>query len=343
MAHKTVAVAMSGGVDSSLAAALLLQEGCDVCGITMKQIDGVGDAAVRDAKKVADTLGIRHEAFDATGIFKSEIIDYFCSEYAAGRTPNPCVRCNRRIKFGLLFDRAQELGCEYLATGHYARIDSGVLRRGLDTLKDQSYFLYVIYGSHIEKILFPLGHMRKEQTRGMAARCGLGSAGRSESQDICFIDGNDHVGFLDSLVAAKEGPIVDVGGARLGTHQGVHRYTIGQRKGLGPLGRRMFVKEIHPDTNTVVVGTEDDLGCHRIEVRKFIRGPVEIGVGDTFDAQIRYKSAPAAARVETIDDDRVVLAFEEPVRAVAPGQAAVLYRGDSVVGGGTIEKALSAV
>ncbi|MBD3391858.1 MAG: tRNA 2-thiouridine(34) synthase MnmA [Chitinivibrionales bacterium] len=340
--RKKVAVAMSGGVDSSLAAALLRKQGHDVLGITMNQMAGdaasVGDAAVRDARRAAEALGIAHHAVDARHAFKEKVVDYFVAEYRAGRTPNPCVECNRRIKFGYLLDTARKFGCDYLATGHYARIDNGTLRRGLDPDKDQSYFLYVLYGCEIDRILFPLGTMHKNETRQLATDRGLPTAGRSESQDICFIPDNDYVRFVESAIPPREGPIVDAGGTKVGTHAGIHRYTIGQRKGLGALGERMFVKEIRPETNTVVVAPDNELMRRRVTLRGFVSGPFDIIPGDTFDTQIRYRTPPSPARMVSRDGDRVELEFVEPVRAIAPGQAAVLYRGDALAGGGTIAR-----
>jgi tRNA-specific 2-thiouridylase len=341
---KKVCVAMSGGVDSSLAAVLLIDQGYDVCGLTMRQFaetayaGGAYRDAAADAAKVAKHLGIAHYVVDAEQIFKEKVIDYFAAEYASGQTPNPCIRCNRHIKFDFLLNTARELGCEYCATGHYARCENGILHKGCDSAKDQSYFLYVLYECEIDRIIFPLGSMRKKQTRELALNAGLPSASRSESQDICFIPDNDYAAFLKNTLPSEDGPIVDMDGKRLGTHRGVFNYTIGQRKGLGALGRKMFVKEIRPETNTVVVADESCIASTRISLNNFICGPFEIHPGDAFMVQIRYRSPATAGRIAAMNDSEIAIEFDSPVRAVAPGQAAVLYRKDMLVGGGTIQR-----
>ena len=334
---------MSGGVDSSLAAQLLIEQGYEVCGLTMRQFDagaysggGYHDAAA-DAAKVASHLHIPHYIVDTRREFGREVVDCFVSEYAAGRTPNPCVRCNRRIKFDLLLKKAIELGCDFLATGHYARIENNILHKGIDISKDQSYFLYVLYECDISRILFPLGALHKSQTRKQAAQAGLPSASRSESQDICFIPDNDHAGFLRRKLPMQKGPIVDTSGKQIGVHDGLYLYTIGQRKGLGAQGRRMFVKEIHPETNTIVAADDEHIVSTNITVSDFVKGPFDIASGDRFFVQIRYRSSAQPAIIASIDDNAVGIAFESPARAVAPGQAAVIYDNDMIVGGGTIE------
>jgi tRNA-specific 2-thiouridylase len=335
-----VCTGMSGGVDSSLTALLLKEQGYEVCGLTMnvfgKGYDTPGASAVRDAKKVADYLGIEHHAVDVSKEFSVNIMQNFISEYKSGRTPNPCIMCNRIMKFGLLAGMGRELGCQFFATGHYARIENSVLLRGADRHKDQSYFLYVLYGARIDSILFPLGGMHKKDVRDMALKAGLPTHSRTESQDVCFVPDDDHIRFLENVIELKSGPIVDVSGKVIGTHSGIHRYTIGQRKGLGPLGRPMFVKEIRPDTNTVVAADDSDLGCSAITVNDIVTGPGQIIPGDIFDVQVRYRSQPSLARIREFDGKKMVLDFEKPVRAIAPGQAAVLYNGDRVMAGGTI-------
>jgi len=335
---------MSGGVDSSMAAMLLKEQGFEVCGLTMDtSAGGLEDSpagrAARDAKKAADFLGIEHHVVDVSAIFKHQVIDNFIAEYASGRTPNPCVKCNRMIKFGYLMHKAGELGCTSMATGHYACIENGILRRPFDRMKDQTYFLYVLYGTAIERIVFPLCSMLKKDVREKASAAGLPSHSRSESQDICFIPDNNHRGFLETVLAPKPGPIVDTGGRTIGTHCGIHRYTIGQRKGLGPLGRAMFVKEIHQETNTLVAADEPDIMSAAIRVENVICGPFDINDGGAFDVQIRYRTPPSPAHVRDYNGTRMIIEFESPVRAVAPGQAAVLYRGDTLIAGGTIAAA----
>ena len=257
-----ILVAMSGGVDSSVAAALLAQQGHDVVGVTMKLIDkSASDASSlrpccgydssRDAKLVADSIGIPHYVVNAVDVFKQTVIDDFVKEYRTGRTPNPCVRCNRFVKFDYLMKKADELGCEFLATGHYAIREGNRLFRGLDEKKDQAYFLYVIYGSDIERILFPLGRKTKDEIRRIATELKLVTAQKPESQDICFAEGGNYAAVLEAGWESIPGPIIDSNGKKIGRHEGIHKYTIGQRKGLGALGRKMFVTEIRPLENTV--------------------------------------------------------------------------------------------
>ena len=261
---------MSGGVDSSVAAALLVAQGHSVCGVTMKLLDKepfepsdsrscCGYDAARDARLVAEEIGIPHHVVNAVDIFRDTVIADFAREYAAGRTPNPCVRCNQFVKFEYLMKKADELGCEFLATGHYAVCENRRLYKGADPKKDQAYFLYVIYKADIDRVLFPLGNMTKDEIRRIAAELHLVTAYKPESQDICFVDGKEYSSALGSEGAAHGGPIVTADGAVVGKHAGIHKYTVGQRKGLGALGQRMFVKEIRPLNNTLVVGPEHDL------------------------------------------------------------------------------------
>jgi tRNA-uridine 2-sulfurtransferase len=345
-----ILVAMSGGVDSSVAAALLKQQGHDVVGVTMKLLDkSASDAgslrsccgydSSRDAKLVADAIGIPHYVVNAVDIFRETVIDDFAKEYKAGRTPNPCVRCNRFVKFDYLMRKADELGCEFLATGHYAKREGNWLYKGVDGKKDQAYFLYVIYGSPIERILFPLGNKTKDEIRRIAAGLGLVTAQKPESQDICFVENGDYSSVLEEQSAFREGPIVDMNGKTLGHHGGIHKYTVGQRKGLGALGQKMFVKEIRPLDNTVVVGTEDDLWAREITVIDaiFASGYI-IDSSAEYEVQVRYRSKPSKAKV-LHSGNTFSISLSEPIRAVAPGQSAVVYLGDMVVGGGVIQKA----
>jgi tRNA-uridine 2-sulfurtransferase len=342
-------VEMSGGVDSSVTAAILIDQGFDVCGVTFGTTPGgVKGKSAKDAKLVADRLHIPHQAIDLSDLFNSTVIGDFISEYKSGRTPNPCVVCNRHIKFGILFETADELGCEYIATGHYAVIDNAELRRGADDKKDQSYFLYPILASPIERILFPLGAMTKVETRAMAKKLNLPTADKGESQDICFVPGTDYARFLRSRgvgAGDESGNIVDTDGKILGTHTGIHNYTVGQRKGLGALGKPMYVKQIIPNENIVIVAEDSQITSSEAVIEDAVLSKTRgIDTGGRYAAQIRYKSAAIGATVAEVAGDKsacsgliIRIKFDEPVRAVSPGQAAVLYDGDTVVAGGTIK------
>ncbi len=354
---KKVMVEMSGGVDSSVTAAILLDKGFDVCGVTFCSVPGtVGGRSVRDAKSVADRLGVPHSTVDLSELFDRAVIGNFISEYTSGRTPNPCVVCNRRIKFGALFETAAELGCEYVATGHYAVIDGGELRRGADAQKDQSYFLYPILAAPTERILFPLGAMTKAETRALAKKLKLPTADKGESQDICFVPGTDYAAYLRSRgVEAESGNIVDTDGNIVGAHTGIYNYTVGQRKGLGALGKPMYVKRLIPGENKVVVAEDGQLACDEAVIEDAVVSKARgIRVGGRYEAQIRYKSRAVGATVVGIDTGNgacidntndistnnsgltIKIRFDAPVRAVSPGQSAVLYDGDTVVAGGLI-------
>lgn len=351
-----IIVAMSGGVDSSVTAALLQQQGFDVTGVSLQLYDPVPKEPgcrvktccslddVMDAGRVAKKLGIPFEVIDMRAEFKQLIIDYFIAEYAAGRTPNPCIRCNELIKFDLLLKKSREWGGELLATGHYARIGHEPggrwsLKTGLDPAKDQSYFLFTLNGEQLERILFPVGSLTKTHVRMLAAEFGLPVARKHESQEICFIPDNDYVRFLESRgVARNPGDIVTSDGTVIGSHSGVHRYTIGQRRGLGVAwSEPLYITAIDADTNRLVVGTGDEL------LRStFTAGGASWGTpppAPEFRAQcrIRYRHTPAPCQVTILGEDRFTVTFDTPQRAVTPGQAAVIYDGDTVVGGGWIE------
>jgi tRNA-specific 2-thiouridylase len=336
---KKVMVAMSGGIDSSVTAALLLEQGYEVAGITMKLIS---DCSIKDpateAALVATQLGIEHHVIDVIDFFDSTVINNFVSEYSHGLTPNPCVRCNHVLKFGLLLDKSIELGCDFFATGHYAVIDNCKLIRGTDRHKDQSYFLYSIYSRPIERILFPLGTMTKPDVRLHAERIGLHNAKKGESQDICFIPDGDCAGFLRNRIgdAPLSGPITDIRGKVIGKHSGIYAFTIGQRKGLGALGKPMFVKEIHPENNTVVAAEDHELMCSGITIKNVIFSADKVDETKKYSIQVRYRSAPVFCTIDSLTENTMVVTFCEPVRAIAPGQAAVIYDGDVVVCGGTI-------
>jgi tRNA-specific 2-thiouridylase len=353
-----VLAAMSGGVDSSVAAALLLERGFDVRGVTMELFGRDANTAAADAKLAADALSIPHCTVDAIHTFEQTVINYFVNEYKSGRTPNPCVVCNRHLKFGMLMDKARELGCDYLATGHYAAIDDGQLKRGADARKDQSYFLYPLLALSIDKIIFPLGGLVKDQVRALAKKFNLPTAEKGDSQDICFIPSGNYQDFLKSrgagiANAGAAGDIIGINGKILGRHTGIHNFTVGQRKGLGALGKRMYVKSINAAGNTVVAAEEHELGSDEIVIRDAVIGKSGIDLNKKFGVQIRYRSAPVGAEIIGVDGvdigtgNRVYgidgapgptlrIKFGEPARAASPGQSAVIYDGDSVVAGGII-------
>jgi tRNA-specific 2-thiouridylase len=347
-----VFVAMSGGVDSSVAAGVLVRAGHDVTGVTMQlwpSDDAEGGCcsidATRDAKRVCDSLGIPHYTLNFREFFERAVVGPFCDAYAAGVTPNPCIVCNDIVKFGELWRRAALQGAEFLATGHYARVverdGAPWLARGLDPSKDQSYFLYRMSRDQLARTLFPVGEMAKSEVRALARELALPTAERAESQEICFVPG-DHVGsFLrerrpEAFVA---GDIVDgAGGATIGTHQGTPSFTVGQRRGLGVggAGGRRYVTAMDAAARTVTVGRREDLRVSVIRAGQLVwRG------GDApreADVQVRYRARPVRALV-SIAGPVLTAELIEPVEGVAPGQALVAYDGDTVIGGGTIEEA----
>lgn len=341
-----VAVAMSGGVDSSVAAALLIEAGFDVVGLTMRLHDD-GARAVSAARKVAGFLGIPHYEADLRRSFEKRIVAPFCSEYAAGRTPNPCVLCNRDIKFGLLGKKALSLGAAFLATGHYAVVEADVrgafhLKKAGDAQKDQSYFLYTLGQEELKRTMFPLSGLTKGLVRKKAVSFGLPSADRPDSQEICFIPGDDYAAFLAKKLpsAFKPGPVVDSSGNVLGRHPGIAHYTVGQRKGLGiSAPHPLYVISLDPVVNSVVVGRDADL------MRRVLQAGGLTWVSGTAPserfkcrARIRYRHGEAPAVVRLDADGRTCrVEFEEPQRAITPGQSVVFYRGLEVLGGGIIE------
>lgn len=344
-----VFVAMSGGVDSSVAAALLVEQGHDVTGVTMQiwpSSDEEGGccsvSATRDAKRVCDTLGIPHYTLDFRAVFEREVIGYFADEYAAGRTPNPCVACNDRLKFADLLARVSLQGADALATGHYARItrdQSGDpwLARGVDASKDQSYFLYRMTQLQLERTLFPVGELHKAEVRDIAVRMGLPTAAKTESQDTCFERAGSYLPVIEERhpQALAPGDIVDSRGEVLGTHQGIARYTVGQRKGLGigGLAEPLFVTAIDARHNRVVAGAREALAVERVECDEHLwRGDP---AGEHVGVMVRYRMDPVTAHVR-FEEGRLVARFAEPLDSAVTGQALVCYRGDTVVGGGTI-------
>jgi tRNA-specific 2-thiouridylase len=344
-----VAIAMSGGVDSSVAAALLKEDKHDVIGVTMRILPAEYDTtqAERDATDTARQLGIPHHFLDLRDVFARRIMDYFCREYQLGRTPNPCILCNKFIKFGALWAKVRELGADFLATGHHARIEkdesSGkfLLKKGRDRMKDQSYFLCQLMQEQLGHILFPIGHLTKERVRRMAAEMGLPVTSQTESREICFITDDDQGKFLERHIPqAVPGKILDQNGRVLGEHQGITSYTVGQRKGLGIFtARPLYVTSIRSENNTITVGTrEQTFGTELIaENLNWISIP-EPTYPLKVKAKIRYRHPEAEATVKPQDDFSVYVKFTEPQMAITPGQEVVFYDGDILIGGGTISR-----
>jgi len=345
-----VFVAMSGGVDSSVAAALLMEAGHDVTGVTMRLLSDVDDTGsccslegVRSAKRVCDTLGIPHYTLEFSGEFQRDVVEPYCDEYAAGRTPNPCIACNDRVKFSELMRRVALQGGEFLATGHYARIVRDAegtpwLARGVDASKDQSYFLYRMTEPQLERTLFPLGEWTKADVRAKARELALPAAERAESQETCFVPDDDVRAFVRARRPDAFGPgsIVDDSGAVVGSHDGVPGYTIGQRKGLRLSGsERTFVTGIDPLTRTVTVGPREALSATLVTASAAVWRGAE---SQAVTARVRYRG-PEPRAIAVHDDGMLGLRFDEPVEAPSPGQAIVCYDGDRVIGGGVIEEA----
>jgi len=357
MKKQRVLLGMSGGVDSSVAGYLLRERGYDVVGVTMKvwpqdcisraEDKCCGPQAVADARAVAHSLGIPHYVVDEADEFERTVIQYFASEYQAGRTPNPCVMCNEKLKFGNLWTKAEALDCDYIATGHYAIIEQGntraILRKGVDPKKDQSYFLFSLRQSQLQRALTPLGAMSKPEIRAIARRLGLKTADKADSQEICFVPGNDYKAFLRSHLGENEfhrGGIYDTRGNFLADHDGIELFTIGQRKGLpGGSARPRYVIDIDPTSNRVIVGDAEDLVCEEFEIDNcnWIL-PVNEELRNV-SVKIRYSHSGAAATALPLGDNRARVRLLEPQRAVTPGQAAVVYHDDVVVGGGWICRA----
>jgi len=350
-------VGMSGGVDSSVTAWLLKEAGYEVIGITMKvwpqdcisraEDKCCGPQAVADARGVAHALGVPHYVIDEAAQFEKLVIDYFKSEYQQGRTPNPCVMCNERLKFGNLLTRARSLGAGKVGTGHYARVEKRgerwILRKGLDPRKDQSYFLFSLSQEQLAHTLMPLGGKTKPDVREVARKLGLKVYDKEDSQEICFVPGNDYGEFLKSHMGEKEfhpGQIVHRDGRVLGKHEGIELFTVGQRKGIGlSHPTPLYVLDIDPMTGRVVVGDDGDLWNEKFEADRVIWSGVEgCEDGKEVSVKIRHGHADAPARIFDAGPNRVRIEWLEPQRAVTPGQAAVLYDGDLVLGGGWIAR-----
>ena len=356
MSKGRVIVAMSGGVDSSVAALLLKEQGYEVIGVTMrlwtverddlpplsKRCCSVED--VEDARRVCQTIGVPHYVLNFEREFQMHVVDYFCREYDRGRTPHPCLACNDKIKFDFLLRRAMFLEADYIATGHYARIrpnGAGLkLLKGVDAKKDQSYVLFTLTQRELGRLLLPIGEYPKHRIRQLAAEAGLPVADKPDSQEICFIPDGDYRKFIGEQVRPRPGQLVDVAGTVLGPHPGVQFFTIGQRRGLGlqgNTGRPMYVVKIDPETNQVVLGPEEELyrtGVWASRVN-FTSGAAPKGRLEV-TAKIRYKASESPATL-TVQGEWAELRFEEPQRAVTPGQAVVFYRNEELVGGGIIE------
>jgi tRNA-specific 2-thiouridylase len=352
-----VLVGMSGGVDSSASAAALIEDGYDVIGVTLKlwpqdcvnraEDKCCGPQAVMDARAVCHKLGVPYYLIDEAEDFQKEVINYFAEEYKAGRTPNPCVMCNERLKFGNLIRRADQLGAQYIATGHFARLERTpegrtLLYKGKDPRKDQSYFLFSLKQKQLSRSMFPLGRMNKSETREMARECELKTADKEESMEICFVPDNDYGNFLEKadLVKRHTGDIVHADGRKLGEHDGIEFYTIGQRKGLGiSHPTPLYVIRLEPETNRVIVGDasmleDDEFIVDRCNWIPYDEPPETLEVS----AKIRYNHPGAAATVTPLADGRAKVKTHTMQRAITPGQACVFYQDDLVVGGGWITR-----
>ena len=356
MTKKKVVVGMSGGVDSSVAAYLLKEQGYDVIGVTMQiwqdedrchvEENGgcCGVSAVRDASAVAQTLGIPYYVLNFKDVFRSKVMDYFALSYYQGRTPNPCIACNRYVKWQSMLQKALSLGADFIATGHYAQVvqlpDGRYTLRKADHGKDQTYALYNLTQDQLSRTLMPVGAYSKDEIREMAEKLGFRVAHKPDSQEICFVPDQDYAGFIERTTGepSKEGNFVTADGAVLGRHKGIIHYTIGQRKGLGlAMGRRVVVTEIRPETNEVVIGEQEDVFTTTLYANRlnYMSEP-DFPEGKEVLAKIRYNHKGSPCVIHREGADLIRVDFREPVRAVTPGQAVVFYDGDYVLGGGTI-------
>lgn len=339
-------VAMSGGVDSAVAAYLMQQQGYACTGATMRLFPGSSSQEAQDARAVSETLGMKHIVLDYTALFAQTVIDRFVHDYEMGRTPNPCIVCNRFLKFGALHAAAAQAGCEMVATGHYARVEqdkqSGryLLKKARDEAKDQSYVLYTLSQTQLSHTCFPLGALTKAEVRALAQANGFSNANKRESQDICFVPDGDYVAFIQRYTGKTylPGPFVDQTGKVLGTHNGVIRYTVGQRRGLGLSAEEpWYVKGIDVAANAVILCHAPELFSRFCELEDInLISRTQIDAPLRVMAKVRYRQPAQPATVIQTDTDRLQITFDAPQRAITPGQAAVLYEGDTVVGGGTI-------
>jgi tRNA-specific 2-thiouridylase len=359
MSKGSVMLGMSGGVDSSAAAAVLLEKGYDVVGVTLQiwpdqaeerqKVEGgcCSLSAVDDARRVADKLGIPYYVLNFKDIFQQKVIDYFNHEYLEGRTPNPCIACNRFVKFEAMLQKAISMGLDYVATGHYARVSFDeatgrhLLKKSATAAKDQTYALYTMTQEQLSRTLFPIGDYTKDRVRELAREIGLSVASKPDSQEICFVEDNDYGRYISENTDAdiKPGFFVDRDGKKLGMHKGIIHYTVGQRKGLGiSFGKPMFVVAVRPEDNTVVLGDETEvfskgLTASDVNIISINELKEELRV----KAKIRYSAKESEAVIRPLGNGRIEVLFDEPQRAVTPGQSVVFYDGDIVVGGGVID------
>ena len=350
---KKVVVGLSGGVDSSVAAAILHRQGYEVVGLTLWLMKGKGQCCSEgmvDAASLCEQLGIPHEIVDSRDLFQTHIVDYLVTGYGEGVTPLPCSQCNKAVKFTPMLNYAQEtLGIDQIATGHYARIrydeisQRYQLLRAVDLHKDQSYFLYDLSQEVLATVLFPLGEQTKTETRRIATEFGLSVADKPDSQDLCLVESHGSMrDFLNKYISEKEGEIVDLSGKVLGKHQGIHHYTIGQRKGLGiAAADPLYVVKLDPVLNRVIVGDRESAGSLDCSVTRLNWvSMTEPTAPIRCEVQVRYRSSPVVVSVIPLEGDRVKLVFDEPQFGITPGQAAVFYDGEMLLGGGIIEKSL---
>jgi tRNA-specific 2-thiouridylase len=342
---KKIMVGMSGGVDSSVTAALLLKQGYEVSGMTMRVWKNTQDLAVADAQIVAKKLGIVHHVFDFREIFEKKVIQHFIDGYSSGKTPNPCVTCNHHIKFGEFLDKALSMGMDYIATGHYAKIekegDRYLLKKSASTLKDQTYPLYHLTQKQLSHVIFPLSNYEKTEVRKIATELGLSVANKPDSQDICFVADHDYVKFIEEKTGVKMSPgnFVDKSGKVLGEHKGLYHYTLGQRKGIGvATGKPIFVSHIDVEKNEITLGDEQDILSDSLIVADLNFIPMDkITEPIKAKAKIRYGMKEFEVEIIPIDDNKAKVVFKEPQRAVTAGQSIVFYQKDSVLGGGIIQ------
>lgn len=343
---KMVAVAMSGGVDSSVAAALVKEQGFEAIGITMclglpdpetGKPSCCGAEGIADAKRVSDLLGIRHYVLDFSAVFKQNVADAFFADYENGKTPNPCVACNENIKFGILLEKAKGFGADFLATGHYARTEAGLLAKAKYARKDQSYFLYRVRPEALKSVMFPLGELEKTEVRELAKKYKLPVSDKPDSQEVCFISEKNFSEGLAKRIKARTGFIKDKDGKVLGEHKGIALYTVGQRQGLGISSRNpLYVTKIDAGSNTIFVGAKEDAFAKAFRLQKVLYYGDRENAPGFFDVKIRFLHKETRAAV-TIEGDHALVDFETPQFAVTPGQSAVFYENGRVYGGGIID------